>query len=156
MCSDATSDIKTICSTKDCLSIGIDQMSNYIEITHQSLDEPLFFCQKHIKIMIELYSVYKGLEATIPFELETHLHAPNCYYRSRLKTESFRDFLMLVIYDLDVAISKRQQFQQNLKPDIISTGHQQWILHLCEFKNLCVQRCIDRGEKWNKNIGRYV
>lgn len=149
------------CAYNGCATYGTERVCTYIDQTkiYKSKDGELFFCTTHIKEMVELYSLYKAIEGNIePYFLYRYydcLNYPNQYDKEKFKDDSFMDTLLYLIYDLDICIAYRQEFQRRLKP-CRSEGHMCWIEKLKQLRDGARARYIDRGKKWNHELGILV
>lgn len=149
------------CAYNGCTSHGTDSVSKYIDQTkvYKSKDGELFFCSMHIKEMVELYSLYKAIEGNIePYFLHRYydcLNYPSQYDKENFKDDLFMDKLLYLIYDLDICIAHRLEFQSRLKP-CRSEGHMYWIHKLKQLREGARARYIDRGKKWHPELGKLV
>lgn len=148
-----------LCAYKNCQLQGTEHISTYVKSDYCSTDGQIDFCSEHIQIIVELYSIYKALESGIPCawirEPDQYLGLDNAYRKKDLLTDDFIQYLQYLLYDLDVIITARQTVQQSLKDEIPAEGHNFWLNSLKKLKEVCYERCIDRGRVWNRSTGKF-
>lgn len=114
-----------ICAIKECEEKGVFSISKELNIQYQSIDPPILFCHGHFPEMLELYSIYKGLEQTQGFMC---IQSSHLYWQDIIKQDgSTINFFIELLEVAVLALHFRRKFQSVLKESINKDGHMYWM-----------------------------
>lgn len=138
--------MEVFCPIKECKKQGLFSISKELNIQNRSIDPPILFCHEHFPEMLELYSIYKGLETMNGFQ---NLFCDDSWWQ-QLKIEEGLGILFLrELHDsAELSVVLRSNFQSKLKDEIENSGHLYFIAKLQESVNRLKDFLDHGGQEW--------